>query len=305
MTERNMAASVRARLLNRAHETRQDFNLVLTRYAIERLLYRISISKHADQFLLKGALLFDLWFDIPHRPTRDADFLGFGTAELPRMESIFKDICAIETSDGVTFQADTVHATEIRKEANYSGVRVMLLGVIDSARCQIQVDIGFGDAVTPGPENVEYPVMLPEFAAPKLRAYPRYTVVAEKFEALSSLGIANSRMKDYFDLWILAKHTDFDGDTLRQAVQATFHRRKTALTGEAPFGLTDAFSQDTQKLAQWQAFLRKNRLEALALDDVIAALARFIQPVIKAAHADEVLHVHWQAGGPWSTKNAD
>lgn len=200
MNERNVAASVRARLLNRARETKQDFNLVLTRYAIERLLYRISISKHADQFLLKGALLFDLWFDIPHRPTRDADFLGFGSAELPHIEAVFKEICTIETFDGVTFQPDTVHAAEIRKEANYAGVRVMLLGVIDGARCQIQIDIGFGDAVTPGPEDVEYPVMLAEFAAPKLRVYPRYTVVAEKFEALSSLGIANSRMKDYISI---------------------------------------------------------------------------------------------------------
>lgn len=304
MNERNVAASVRARLLNRAREIRQDFNLVLTRYAIERLLYRISISKHADQFLLKGALLFDLWFDIPHRPTRDADFLGFGSAELPHIEAVFKEICAIETLDGVTFQPDTVHAAEIRKEANYAGVRVMLLGVIDGARCQIQIDIGFGDAVTPGPEDVEYPVMLAEFAAPKLRVYPRYTVVAEKFEALSSLGIANSRMKDYFDLWILAQHTDFDGDTLRQAVQATFDRRKTALTVEVPFGLSDAFAQDVQKQTQWQAFLIKHQLEALPLNDVVDALAAFLKPVIKTANANVVFSAHWQAGGPWSPADA-
>ena len=304
MNERNVAASVRARLLNRARETKQEFNLVLTRYAIERLLYRISISKHADQFLLKGALLFDPWFDIPHRPTRDADFLGFGSAELPHIEAVFREICTIETHDGVAFQPDTVHAGEIRKEANYAGVRVMLLGVIDGARCQIQIDIGFGDAVTPGPEDVEYPVMLAEFAAPKLRVYPRYTVVAEKFEALSSLGIANSRMKDYFDLWILAQHTDFDGDTLRQAIRATFDRRKTALAGEVPFGLTDAFAQDAQKQAQWQAFLRKNRLEALALNDVIAALVTFMLPVIKAANANAVFSARWQAGGSWSPADA-
>jgi len=299
MNGRNVAASVRARLLNRARETKQDFNLVLTRYAIERMLYRISISKHAGQFLLKGALLFDLWFDIPHRPTRDADFLGFGSAELPHIEGIFKEICALETHDGVTFQPNTVHAAEIRKEANYAGVRVMLLGLIDGARCQIQVDIGFGDAVTPGPEDAQYPVMLSEFAAPKLRVYPRYTVVAEKFEALSLLGIANSRMKDYFDLWILARQTDFDGDILRQAIQATFDCRKTALTGQVPFGLTDAFAQDSQKQLQWQAFLRKNRLEALALNDVIAVLATFMSSVIEAASFKTVFPARWQAGGPW------
>jgi hypothetical protein len=300
MNGRNMAASVRARLLNLAREKKQDFNLVLTRYAIERLLYRISISNHCDQFLLKGALLFDLWFDIPHRPTRDADFLGFGSAELPHIESVFKEICAIETHDGVALQPDSVHATEIRKEANYAGVRVMILGVIDGARCQIQIDIGFGDAVTPGPEDVEYPVMLSGFEAPKLRVYPRYTVVAEKFEALSSLGIANSRMKDYFDLWILARHTEFDGEILRQACQATFDRRKTALTGQVPFGLTDAFAQDTQKKAQWQAFLRKNRLESLVLSEVITALATFLLPVIKAASANMSFPARWQAPGPWS-----
>lgn len=304
MNERNVAACVRTRLLNRARETKQDFNLVLTRYAIERLLYRISISQHADQFLLKGALLLDLWFDIPHRPTRDADFLGFGSAELPHIEAVFREICTIETHDGVTFQPHTVQATEIRKEANYAGVRVMLLGVIDGARCQIQIDIGFGDAVTPGPEDVEYPVMLSEFAAPKLRVYPRYTVVAEKFEALSSLGIANSRMKDYFDLWILAQHIDFDGAPLRQAIRTTFDRRKTALAGEAPFSLTDAFAQVAQKRAQWQAFLRKNRLEALALNDVIAALVAFMLPVIKAANANAMFSARWQAGGPWSPADA-
>lgn len=300
MSERNVAASVRARLLNRARQTGQDFSLILTRYAIERLLYRISISEHAGQFLLKGALLFDLWFDIPHRPTRDADFLGFGSAELPHIKAVFREICAIETNDGVIFQPDTVHADEIRKEANYAGVRVMLLGVIDGARCQIQIDIGFGDAVTPDPENVEYPVMLAEFASPKLRAYPRYTVVAEKLEALSSLGIANSRMKDYFDLWILAQYTDFQGDILREAIRATFDRRKTALTGEIPFGLTDAFAQDAQKQAQWQAFLKKNRLQAPALNDIIAALAAFMLPALKAANTNSMLSARWQAGGSWS-----
>ena len=301
MNERNVAASVRARLLKHARETRQDFNLILTHYAIERLLYRISISPHAGQFLLKGALLFNLWFDIPHRATRDADFLGFGSAELPEIEAVFKEICTIESHDGVAFQPDTAHAAEIRKEANYAGIRVMLLCMIDGARCQIQIDIGFGDAVTPGPEEVEYPVLLDEFALPKLRVYPRYTVVAEKFEALSVLGIANSRMKDYFDLWILTQHTDFDGETLCRAIQATFDRRKTALTGVVPLGLTDAFAQDAQKQAQWRAFLRKNRLEALALGEVIAALHAFLLPIIKAANADMLYSEHWPAGGPWTS----
>ena len=259
MNGRNLAASVRARLLNRARETRQDFNLILTRYALERLLYRLSISPHADQFLLKGALLFDLWFDVPHRPTRDADFLGLGSAELPHLETIFKDVCMMDSEDGMMFRLDTVQAAEIRKEANYAGVRVTLLGLIDSARCPVQIDIGFGDAVTPGPEEVRYPVMLPDFQAPKLRVYPRYTVVAEKLEAMAALGIANSRMKDFFDLWILSRYTDFDGDTLRRAIRATFDRRKTELPPGVPFGLTDGFARDTRKQMQWQAFLGMGR----------------------------------------------
>ncbi|MBQ1784526.1 MAG: nucleotidyl transferase AbiEii/AbiGii toxin family protein [Gammaproteobacteria bacterium] len=299
MNQRNTAASVRARLLTRARETRQDFNLVLTRYTLERLLYRVSISPHADQFLLKGALLFDLWFDIPHRPTRDADFLGYGSAELPHLEAVFKDICALSSDDGVTFLPETVHAAEIRKEANYAGVRVTLLGLIDGARCPIQIDLGFGDAVTPAPEEVEYPVMLAEFAAPKLRAYPRYTMVAEKLEALTVLGIANSRMKDYFDLWILSRHTEFDGNTLRRAIRATFDRRNTLLPADTPFGLTDGFAADAQKQRQWQAFLGKNRLEALHLEGVVASLRGFLLPVIAAARANSDYPHHWPAGGSW------
>jgi len=300
MTRRNLAASVRARLLNRARETRQDFNLILTRYALERLLYRLSISPHADQFLLKGALLFDLWFDIPHRPTRDADFLGLGSAELPHLETIFKDVCMMDTEDGVTFRPDTVQAAEIRKEANYAGVRVTLLGLIDGARCPIQLDIGFGDAVTPGPEEVLYPVMLPDFQAPRLHVYPRYTVVAEKLEAIAALGIANSRMKDFFDLWILSRHTDFDGDTLRRAISATFDRRKAVLPPSVPFGLTDDFARDTQKQTQWQAFLGKNSLEALELEVLAAALRDFLLPPIAAANADIYFPQLWPAGGPWT-----
>jgi Nucleotidyl transferase AbiEii toxin, Type IV TA system len=299
MNERNIAASVRARLFNHARETKQDFNLILTRYAIERLLYRISISTYRNQFLLKGALLFDLWFDIPHRPTRDADFLGFGSAELPDIENIFREICAIETQDGVIFQQESVNASEIRKEANYSGVRVILISLIDRARSQIQIDIGFGDAVYPDPEEADYPVMIKEFKAPKLQVYPRYTVVAEKLEALTTLGIANSRMKDFFDLRVLAQHAEFDGDTLRKAVRATFDRRKTTLTGETPFGLTEAFSQDAQKRIQWSAFLRKNRLEPQDLTEVVSIINRFLLPVIKAASTNTAFNGYWKASEEW------
>lgn len=305
MSRRNIAASVRACLLNRARETRQDFNLILNRYALERLLYRLSISGHANQFLLKGALLFDLWLSIPHRATRDVDFLGLGSAELSHLEAVFREICRLEAHDGVVFREETVQASEIRKDANYAGVRIRLIAVIDGARCAIQVDIGFGDAVTPGPEDVWYPVMLPEFAAPKLRVYPRYTVVAEKLEAIASLGIANSRMKDYFDLWILLRHTEFHGTTLKKAITATFERRGTRRTPDPPFGLTIDFAQDSRKQTQWQAFLRKNRLEAPRLEIVLVSLREFLLPAITPALSDMLERQRWPAGGPWIGAEAE
>lgn len=301
MNQPNIAASVRARLLNLARESRQDFNLVLTRFCLERLLYRISISKYADQFLLKGAMLFDLWFDIPHRPTRDVDFLGFGSSELSDIENTFRDICRIEIPDGATFQPDSVEAVKIRNEANYPGVRVTLYATIDGARSHIQADIGFGDAVLPDPEFAPYPVILDGFEAPKLRVYPHYTVVAEKFETLSSLGIANSRMKDYFDLWVIAHRSKFDGDLLQQSIRATFSRRKTTLPDESPVGLTETFAHDDQKQKQWKAFLGKNGLEPVPLEEVVSFLAGFLMPVARAAYNDDPFTYHWPAGGPWAS----
>ncbi|RBC97878.1 nucleotidyl transferase AbiEii/AbiGii toxin family protein, partial [Xanthomonas oryzae pv. oryzae] len=257
-SRRTVAASVRARLLNKARAERLDFNLLLTRYALERVLYRLSVSEQQGQFLLKGALLFDIWFDIPHRPTHDADLLGFGSTEIPHLEDLFRRISQIASDDGIVFQADSVKAAEIRKEANYAGVRVTMIGLLDGARCTVQIDIGFGDAVTPGPDNVQYPVILDGMPQPQLRVYPRYTVVAEKLEAMVKLGILNSRMKDYFDLWVLAGHSDFDGAVLATAIRATFECRGTAIPPGAPLGLTDEFGLDEQKTKQWQAFLRKN-----------------------------------------------
>jgi len=299
MSARNLSASVRDRLLNKARAEKLDYNLLLTRYALERMLYRLSISKQRDQFLLKGALLFDLWFDVPHRPTHDADFLGFGSAEIPHIEEIFRDICRIEVEDGIAFQPDTVKAAEIRKEANYAGVRVTLLGMLDSARCPVQIDIGFGDAVVPGPDEVHYPVILGEMPEPHLHVYPRYTVVAEKLEALTSLGMLNSRMKDFFDLWILAKHSDFDGTILSRAVAATFDRRRTAVPTGVPIGLSDEFIRDAQKGKQWQAFLRKNALDPMPLATVVADLRDFLMPVLAAIAAGGSRDYPWRAGTGW------
>jgi len=299
MSVRNIGASIRDRLLYKARAENLDYNLLLTRYALERLLYRMSVSEQRDQFLLKGALLFDLWFDVPHRPTHDADFLGFGSAEIPHLEQLFQGICRIEVEDGILFQPESVKAAEIRKEANYAGVRVTLMGMLDSARCPVQVDIGFGDAVVPGPEDALYPIILPGMPEPQLRVYPRYTVVAEKLEALTSLGMLNSRMKDFFDLWVLAKHSDFDGSVLLLAVMATFERRRTAFPQGQPIGLSDEFINDDQKGKQWQAFLRKNALHSMPLAIVIADLREFLLPVLDAVAGSAGLLMDWWAGEGW------
>ncbi|CAH1906113.1 conserved hypothetical protein [Candidatus Nitrotoga sp. HW29] len=303
MSVQNVGASIRNRLLNKARAENLDFNLLLTRYALERMLYRLSISEQRDQFLLKGALLFDLWFDVPHRPTHDADLLGFGSSEISHLEEVFRNISRIEVEDGIVFQPDSVKGAEIRKEANYAGVRITLTGLLDSARCPVQVDVGFGDAVVPGPDDVSYPIILTGLPEPQLWAYPRYTVVAEKLEALISLGMLNSRMKDFFDLWVLAKHSDFDGALLSRAIVATFERRRTAFPEGMPIGLSDEFINDDQKNKQWLAFLRKNALESMPLVKVIGDLREFLLPVLAGAATSSRHDMAWRAGEGWR-KNA-
>lgn len=247
MNTKNLSASVRARLLNKAKADGVDFQLLLTRYALERLLYRLSISKEKNHFLLKGALLFDLWYDVPLRPTRDIDLLGFGLAEIPHLLTVFKNLCELKVDDGITFDPTTVKAEDIRKEANYSGTRVTLIGLVDSAKCPVQIDIGYGDAVTPAPESAVYPVMFDDMPKPLLRVYPRYTVIAEKLDAIISLGMVNSRMKDYFDLWVMLRNSQLDHATLAQAVNATLNRRGTTKPIGIPLGLGEQFATDTKK----------------------------------------------------------
>lgn len=272
MKGRNPAASVRARLLNKARADGMDFQLLLTRYGLERLLYRLSISPERDNFLLKGALLFDLWYDVPLRPTRDIDLLGFGLAEIPHLVAAFEGVCAIEVDDGIVFDVTSIRADEIRKEANYAGIRLALIGTVDGARCPVQIDVGYGDAVTPAPEAALYPVMFDDMPAPTLRVYPRYTVVAEKLEAIISLGMANSRMKDYFDLWVILRDAQLDHEILLQAVDATLTRRGTKKPSGIPIGLSPQFSSDRQKNMQWAAFVERNQLTAVSLEQTVQDL---------------------------------
>lgn len=274
---RDIAASIRARLKQCADARRQDFNLTLTHYGLERLLYRLSISPHADSYLLKGALLFAIWYEQPHRPTRDADLLGFGLDDVDSAVCAFREICGIAVDDGIAFDAASVRGTAIRKEAGYGGVRIDLRATLDGARITLQVDIGFGDAVTPSPQTIRYPVLLDGLPAPQLRSYPKYTVVAEKLHAICLLGMANTRMKDYFDLWVLMTEGTLDPAELRRAMAATFERRQLALPAGLPAGLSDGFSSDVAKQAQWAAFLKKNRLEALELAPVVARLREEFQ----------------------------
>lgn len=268
----NVAASVRARLLNVAKVQGVDFNQVLVRFALERILYRLSQSEHADHYLLKGALLFTLWYDMPHRTTRDADLLGFGASDLESEAQTFRDIASVAVDDGIVFDPDSVAAEEIRKDAGYAGARILISGELAKARCKTQIDIGFGDAVTPGPVDATYPVLLADLPAPRLRTYPVYTVVAEKLHAIALLGMTNSRLKDYLDLSVLLDREALDTDLLAQAIKATFERRGMAVPAELPVGLTDEFAHDPSRQALWQAFIKKNELALEPLPTIVDRL---------------------------------
>lgn len=279
----DIAASVRARLLNVAKAQGVDFNQVLVRFALERILYRLSQSEHADRFLLKGALLFALWYDMPHRATRDADLLGFGASDLESVAQAFRDIAGVAVEDGIVFDPASVVAEEIRKEAGYAGARVFISGELAKARCKTQIDIGFGDAVTPGPVDATYPVLLDDLPAPRLRTYPVYTVVAEKLHAIALLGMTNSRVKDYLDLSVLLERETLDAETLAGAIAATFIRRGMAVPTSLPVGLTDEFSGDATRQALWHAFLKKNELAQQALPDIVSMLRMALEPALLRA----------------------
>ncbi|WP_087002845.1 nucleotidyl transferase AbiEii/AbiGii toxin family protein [Rhizobium sullae] len=284
---RNVGASVRSRLLQLAKASGQSFDLVLTRFALERLLFRLSQSPHADRFVLKGAMLMMSWFDNPHRGTRDLDLLGFGDPSPDSMLETFREILAQEADDGVTFDADTLHVDRIREALDYGGLRLRVIASISGARINLTIDIGFGDALEPGVEVLDYPSML-DFPMPRLRAYARETVIAEKFQAMVMLGRVNSRMKDFYDIWILSRSFDFSDDRLARAIAATFDRRETPIPIDLPDALTDAFAKDQQKQRQWRAFIEGVAHNPGDLIDVIAQIATFLMPhAVAAARLDE------------------
>ena len=300
----NIAASVLQRLNNLARERGEEHNLLLARFAAERLLYRLSISSYATGFILKGAQLFALWSGALYRPTRDIDFLGEGDPAVSTVESIFRAVASLpcDPNDGIVFDPESIRGEEIREEARYAGVRVRVGYHIARARGQVQVDIGYGDVITPHPVEINYPTLL-EFPAPQLKVYPMESVIAEKFEAMVTLGILNSRMKDFFDVWMLATHFPFDGALLCQAIRATFLRRGTILSTDIPLALQSAFAADSTKMIQWQAFLRKiATADKLAFTEVIEMLRQFLMPVVVSVASDRPFQRVWSPSTGWAER---
>ncbi|MCC6889567.1 MAG: nucleotidyl transferase AbiEii/AbiGii toxin family protein [Hyphomicrobiales bacterium] len=279
-----MGASVRSRLLNLSKQRRQPFQLVLTYYVLERLLYRLSQTKHRDRFILKGAILLTKWFEDPLRPTRDLDFLGFGNDDEKEIEVIFKEVCAVAFDDGVIFDTNSVQIDRIREEAEYGGLRTTLQATVDKAQIRVLIDIAFGDSVEPGLQEIDLPVLL-DFPAPHLRAYARETVIAEKFQAMVMLGRVNSRMKDLYDIWVLSRTFDFKDDKLQRAIAATFARRKTEIPSVPPDALTSDFANAPDKVQQWNSFVSDVAFQPGTLANVVKDLAAFLMPHAAAARA--------------------
>ncbi len=296
----DLAASVRDRLKALARPGTDEFAVVLVRYGLERLLYRLSRSEWRDRFVLKGAMVFAAWSPKPHRATRDLDLLGYGPPDPQRLRDVFRELCELEVEpDGLTFHADSVRSRRIREQDEYQGIRVTMLVTLKRVRIPLQIDIGTGDKVVPPPEDISYPTLL-DMPAPKLKAYSRYTVVAEKLEAMVVLETANSRMRDYYDIGVLARSFEFDGDTLRAALEVTFGRRRVELPSRAPVGLSDGLADSAEKQEQWRAFLRRSTpAESTAsLREVVEGIRAFLVPVLSGQAKGRA----WRPGKGWRTR---
>jgi hypothetical protein len=297
---KNIAASVRQRLLNKAKETGRTFSELLQYFAMERFLYRLSKSRYVDNFVLKGALMLTAWEAPLTRPTMDIDLLGRIDNSIETIIDVTREMCRQEVEpDGIFFDVTTIEAERIAEDAEYEGIRVRFRGSLDTAQIVMQLDIGFGDIIIPSPELTNYPTLL-DLPAPHLFGYSRESTIAEKFEAMVKLGILNSRMKDFFDIWLISRQFDFNGVTLVEAILKTFSTRRTRIPAE-PVALTDAFANDTTKAVQWRGFLRKNRLSGAPKDlmEVIIFIGAFLKPISERLAAGHVFNSTWKAPGPW------
>jgi hypothetical protein len=299
---RDVAASVHQRLLDHARAEERPFNEVLQYSALERFLYRLGRSRQRDEFVLKGALMLAAWQSPFPRPTRDIDLLGrLLDNSVEQVVSAIQTICQepVDEEDGLRFDAESVTGERIIEAADYAGVRVRFTAYLGAARIPMQVDVGFGDPVVPGPSPVQLPAIL-DFPPPELQGYSRESAIAEKLQVMVYLGEINSRMKDFCDIWLLAANFDFDGVVLAQAIRETFHWRQTAFLAN-PVAFSDSFSQDSARQAQWAAFLRRLRLEdaPTTLHETVHTIAAFLQPVIRALSEGRRFDQCWSAGGLW------
>jgi hypothetical protein len=301
---KNLAASIRAKLGEVARRRGVELQLVLSEYAIERFLHRLGASPQADRFVVKGATLFRIWSGDERRATWDLDLLGREVSGVGGVVTAMHEICSVVGEDGLEFLRGSVKGEEIRAPDEYAGVRVRIDVRLGNARIPVQVDVGFGDAVIPAPTREAIPTVLDlALDPPNVFVYPREAVVAEKFEAMVVLGMTNSRMKDFYDVHRLAALSTFRGSTLFRAVKATFERRKTPYPEGEPLALTPAFLEASERRSQWNAFLRRARLEGPKdVGTLIRDLRRFLLPVLEAARSERPLDSRWEPGGPWSAK---
>ncbi|MEE4454391.1 nucleotidyl transferase AbiEii/AbiGii toxin family protein [Novosphingobium resinovorum] len=273
----NIAASVKQRLLNLARTEGRAYDVVLVRYALERLLYRLSISEHRGSFILKGGMLVTLWIESSSRETRDVDFLGHGDAGPDHLRELFAGVLSIDAGDGLVFDAGGLRTAVIREEMEYGGVRLRADAYLEKSRIPVTIDIGFGDALADAARTMAYPSML-GMDEPEIRIYPPASVIAEKFQAMVALGVTNGRMKDYFDLWAIPKALQIDSDDLDAAIRATFGRRRTAIPDERPPGLSGTMIADDAKQAQWRAYAASLELSELGFEEVIEAAWELVGP---------------------------
>ena len=290
---KNISASIRQKLRDLARIRHEGFDYVLRQYVMQRLLYRLGCSEYSNKFLLKGALLFWIWNQDFHRPTRDIDLLSFGNNDVTHLVSVFCQIIDQDMDDGLIFDLESVTGIEIKEAAEYPGVRLTGFAFLAKARIPFQIDIGYGDVVFPEAERVEVPSFL-DLPAPKVRIYPVYSVIAEKFQAMVMLGIANSRMKDFYDIQIIAQTMQLDGAFLCQAVKATFERRKTLISKEPLYIFSDEFAQERAKSVQWQAFLNKNGLRIKSdFAEIVGEIQIFLQPVYQSIIEKQLFNLQW------------